>query len=626
MLWSAAVAFSLTWSLLCNLALEFMQTGGNWNRLVTYTLDDTAVLFLLGSLLVWCVFLFLWTVTSLLRIAVAVLTALTLVVGYANYKKITVRMEPLYPSDLAFAREATFLGQMVGGTTIATLAALVGLAVFSVLLSSRILARRYPRRRRRLQRREALLRGCGRTAIVVLSLGALGYSAQFNQTDNQVRAAYEAGGADWKPWFQRLNYYSNGFIGGLLYNTSVPAMAEPAGYDRAAMQDIALRYQARATQVNAGQSAGILAEANVILVLSEAFADPTLVEGVRYAEDPIPYTRRLMAQVPSGRMLTQQYGGGTANMEFEVLTGLSLSQFMPQMSSPYQMLLPEQSTFPSAVGNGHTFGRLAVAVHPYMTSMYKREQTYPVLGFEDFVGEDDMTAPDKLEDSEFVSDAAAFAEVVRQITDRDGPLLVNLVTMQNHFPMSDQYERPISVTGLRGHYEKEAGGYGRGLRYTDVALRRFLTRLRALDEPTAVVFYGDHQPGIWPENIQERNGNLAMRTTPFFFWANFGLSEDPVTAEYTSPIYFLPLLHRAAGATVSPFYALLLDLYDAVPAMARGLVLGSDGEPLRAGDLSSEARRLLRDYRLVQYDLSIGHRYVEDQIFPQAVPSTLASD
>src|SRR5690606_2323849 len=117
----------------------------------------------------------------------------------------------------------------------------------------------------------------------------------------------------------------------------------------------------------------------------EAFTDPSQVKGVSYAQDPIPHTRRLMSKIPSGNMLAQLFGGGTANMEFEALTGLSLSQFKPQMNSPYQMLLPEHSSFPSAVGNGMTFGRRAIAVHPYMTSMYKRERSYPVLGFEDFV-------------------------------------------------------------------------------------------------------------------------------------------------------------------------------------------------------------------------------------------------
>ena len=625
-LWAAAMVTSLSWSFLCNLVLELMQTGGNWDRLVTYTLHDRAVLFALGSLLVWCVFLLVWAVTSLLRVALAVLTALTLVVGYANYKKITVRMEPLYPSDLFFAGEATFLGQMVGLKTVAALTTLVGLAVFTILLAARILARRYPRRGGGRTHRESSLRLLSRTIVAVLSLSTLVYAAQFNQTGNQVRAAYEAGGAEWKFWFQRLNYYSNGFVGGMLYNTQVPAMEAPPGYGRRTMQEISDRYRDRANERNASRPRDVLSNANIIMVLSEAFSDPTEVEGVTYAEDPIPYARELMRDVPSGHMLAQLYGGGTANMEFEALTGLSLSQFMPQMNSPYQMLLPELESFPSAVGNGMTFGRRAIAVHPYMTSMYKREQSYPVLGFEDFIGLEDMAEPSKLEHSEFVSDAAAFSEVEKQISSLDDPVLVNLVTMQNHYPMSDHYERPIPVTGLKGDYEKEASGYGRGLRYTDDALRGFLDRLRSLDEPTAVIFYGDHQPGIWPQSIQRMNGNLAMRTTPFFLWANFELVRDPVTAEYTSPIYFLPLLHQATDAPIPPFYALLLELYEEVPAMAQGLMLDQHGDRVRPSDLPPKAREVLRHYRLVQYDLSIGSRFSEDEMFPQARRSTMASN
>jgi hypothetical protein len=460
-----------------------------------------------------------------------------------------------------------------------------------------------------------------RFLVVAMTVSMLGYASRFNDTGNQVRAAYEATGAHWTFWFQRLNYFRNGFVGGLLYNTNVPAMEQPGDYGRDTMQAIADRYVERARALNSDRAADSLDGVNIVVVLSEAFSDPTKVKGIRYREDPIPYTRSLMQGSTSGTMLAQLVGGGTANMEFETLTGMSLSQFTPQMMSPYQMLIPDYASFPSAVGHAKVAGREPIAVHPYITSMYKRDAVYPILGFDKFVSEDDLSDPVYLDKSDFVSDQTAFDEVRHQIDETDAPLLVNLVTMQNHYPMKDQYDDPLPVTGLTGDARAEAEGYGRGLQYTDAALEEFIAGLEASDEPTAVVFYGDHQPGIWPEDVRDRNGDLAMRETPFFVWANFP-TDKIETAPMTSPIYFLPLLYDAVGAPLPPWYALLHDLYASVPAMEQGIYVDGKGDSHPRRQLPPGAQQLLDDYRLLQYDLSVGKRYTEDVMFEQAPPET----
>ncbi len=160
---------------------------------------------------------------------------------------------------------------------------------------------------------------------------------------------------------------------------------------------------------------------NVVFVLSEAFTDPTSLRGLEFEEDPIPFTRDVMSRTTSGAMLAQLYGGGTANMEFEALTGQSLSQFQPQMNAPYQQLLPRYASYPSVVGYFKRLGHKAVAVHPYMTTMYQRDRVYPKLGFDEFVYDETMDSTERLEDSEFISDDAALAEVMRQIKRRGHP-------------------------------------------------------------------------------------------------------------------------------------------------------------------------------------------------------------
>ncbi|MGN6576866.1 MAG: LTA synthase family protein [Nocardioides sp.] len=619
------LAFSMLWAALCNLTIEFLQTGGNVNRLITYTLGTKPWLFLLGAGFVWCIMLLLWAIVGRLWIATALLAALTVVVSYANYTKMTLRLEPLYPSDLSFVRDASFLGHMVGVGSLLAVLGFVGLVTAVIALAARVLRRHIPTvRRTRLGGRATAyaVRACVAVAVVTL----LGYATHFNSTGNRVREVYEAADADWAFWYQRLNYFQNGFVGGFLYNMNVPAMVEPRGYSKEAMNAIAARYVDRATSRNLAADAHPLGDTNIVLVLSEAFSDPTRLKGVRYAEDPIPYTRHLMSETPSGTMLAQLFGGGTANMEFEALTGMSLSQFEPQMQSPYQMLIPGYQSFPSAVGLADSQGRTPIAVHPYMTSMYKREAVYPILGFQDFFAEKDMPDAKRLEKSNFISDASAFDEVLQQLNASKRPALINLVTMQNHFPMAGLYARPLPITGVSGDFKKEAEGYGRGLQYTDAALRDFIAELRDIDEPTAVVFYGDHQPAFWPESVREANGELAMHSTPFFFWANTPLKKQDLAA-VTSPVFFLPLLYQSLGVELPPYYALLLDLYDELPAMEQNTYLSSTGQPVSPAELNPRAKQLLHDYRLVQYDLSIGRRYSQaDLFYPQETSVSRASE
>jgi phosphoglycerol transferase MdoB-like AlkP superfamily enzyme len=402
-------------------------------------------------------------------------------------------------------------------------------------------------------------------------------------------------------------------VAGLLYNLDVPPMARPDGYGREAMAEVADRWTRLAEQTNRGRDADLLEELNVVVVLSEALSDPTIVPGVELAEDPIPFTRRLMASTTSGAMLSPQVGGGTANMEFEALTGLSLSQFQPQLTSPYPMLVADEPTFPSAVRLFEQLGKRPVAIHPFDPHMYKRDRVYPAFGFDEFVDESAMGSTARIGRTKYISDAAAFDEVADHLEESDEPLFVNLVTMQNHFPMAGKYDDPIEVSGVSGTTAEQLAGYARGLRHSDDALRDFVRGLRRSDEPTAVIVYGDHSPAFWARDPAFQDDRRLLRRTPFLLWSN--VERLPAeTLPLTSPVYFLPLLMDRVGVPVPPLYALLSRLHEEVPAMALGELHAADGAVTPRAGLGATARDLLADYRLVQYDLVAGEGYAEEQL------------
>ncbi|RYU09609.1 LTA synthase family protein [Nocardioides iriomotensis] len=615
----ALLAFA--WAALCNLAIELLQSSGGF----TFALKPA--LFLLGSLLLWVAMVAVWALTGRLRVAAAALVVVTVLIGYANHVKMVLRREPLYPDDFAIAPHAGFLEEMVGGGTVAAVAAVTVLLAALALVVGWRWRKRHPRPPR--EGRRTLVRALVvRLVVATLAVGTLVYAAGFNQPGNAVRAAYRLGDAEWASWSQEKNYTYNGFVGGMLYNLDVPVMKKPDDYSRATMEQIAARYVAAAQTTNATRSPTALDGVNIVVVLSESFSDPTMLDGIELDEDPIPYTRSLMEQTTSGQMLAQRYGSGTANMEFETLTGMSTSQFDPRLMTPYQMLVPRYDQFPSFVGLTRAWGYDRVAVHPYDTYMYRRESVYPILGFQDFVDRREMTVRKRIQGSPFISDNSAFTEVQHQIDTHDKPLLTHLVTMQNHFPMADSYDAPMTVRGADGSTEDDAEAYLRGLSFSDRALRKFLTTLSESDEKTAVLFFGDHLPPVWPDHVAEENGPVGMRETPFLMWSNFLTFNNPQPV--TSPVFLLPLLMDQLGAPLPPYYQLLLQLHAQIPAMRAGQLYDGEGSRLDPDELAPEAQQLLHDYRLVQYDLSVGQRWSQDaMLYPRSTedqPASAASE
>ena len=260
-------------------------------------------------------------------------------------------------------------------------------------------------------------------------------------------------------------------------------------------------------------------------------------------------------------------------------------------------------------GTGHR----AIAIHPYFTGMYQRQKVYDNLGFDEFVHDTTMQSQKKIERGEFISDESAFGEVLHQISTNEQPAFINLVTMQNHVPVTGSYEKPLPVNGVEKQQAERAGQYARGLIYTDVALADMLSSLEENEEPTYVVFYGDHQPGIYNDEVVDRNPGIGMYQTPCFIWSNQGT--EPVAAPLTSPTMFLPMLFEMAGAQVPPYYALLDAVRGEVPAMEQGKFFDAEGTEYDEGSFTPWAKELLHDMALVQYDFSIGQRYAVDDMF-----------
>ena len=608
------MVLSVLAALLAYLFLDVVQRDWDFGGALQHDLREVPVLTLLGSSVVWAVILAAWALVGRLSVAAGLVALVTAGLAFADHTKLQLRLEPIFPSDFVYLSQPGFLAEMVGtryvvllGVAVLVLAAVGGWALW-------FLSRRHPRPGPRSDPRRWLRNLVGRVTVFALAFAYLNYAGEFNQPGNHLRQAYDAHGARWASWNQSENYERNGFVGGMLYNTGIDAMQAPPGYSAETMRELVRRYSDIAADMNNRVAPGAPDDVNVVVVLSESFGDPTKMKGIDLPDDPIPYTHRVMERTTSGTMLAQKFGGGTANMEFEVLTGMSMSEFAPQLAIAYQMLVPDYDSFPSAVERFEHLGHDTIAIHPFTTQMYRRASVYPTLGFDEFISQGELQVEDRIDRSPLISDASAFNEVRHQIERADNPLFVNLVTMQNHYPTGGIYDDPVPTSGLTDDPKKNLEGYLRGLRHSDDALREFLDGLRGSDEKTAVVFYGDHQPPFWPSRVRARNGFVRVHSAPYFMWANFPLRAAP-RERLTSPIFFLPMLSRATGATLPPYYALLLRLHEQISAMESGRYFERGAGEVTKDELSPAASRVLADYRMVQYDLSVGHRYAADAMW-----------
>lgn len=591
---------------------------GTTERLAALKLPVLAV----SGLAVWGFVGLLHALTGRLWLTTGLALAGTAFIAFADFFKMEFRSEPLFPTDATYLKEAGLLADSLGAGMVAALFGGLVVIVAAPWGVSRLL--RWVRRRQGegqapTTARAAAPRGRAlalRTGLGVAA-GLVAFTAvTFNQDGNVLRRAYDEAGVYWAPWSQLDNYAKNGFVAAVLYNLPATAMDEPEGYGPEAMGELVARYRTAATAINATRDPAGLADTNIVLVLAESVTDPTILQGVAPSEDPLPHLRELMSGNTSGDLLVSGYGGGTANVEFETLTGLAMANYQAQVHSAFQMLVAQRDSFPSHLARFPDHASLTI--HPYVASFYRREVVYPVFGFERSEFINDMGHTEKIESDRYVSDAALYAEVMDELRASDRPLVVNAVAMQNHGPQTG-YAEPIEAEGpFSGAQAEQVGQYLRGLRYSDEALAQLVADLEEFEERTIVLFYGDHNVPIWPQSVLDQNPPQAQFTTPWVVFANFDTFEVDPGAQVT-PNLLLNQLVTAAGAPVTPLEALLTALQEEVPALGTSMVLDPSGRIAETEDqLSPRARELLADYRLAQYDLTVGEGYAADALY--AVP------
>ncbi len=603
---------------------------------------DGNFVFVLNVILVALLYLMLLMLLNRFWASSIVMLAAGIIVAVIEHFKIEIRYEAILPADLGFLGSNT--GNMLTFAPAgAHVTILIALAVFAVLLVP-VLALRYAdgRKGRMIQTDDRRLNLTSRLILLLLPILVFAlYCMHVSATDSLANKFSRALGDTPSMWDSVYDAQRNGPLVAFTRQLNPKIMDKPSNYSEETMKKVAARYQKKAEMINASRTNN-LTDSTVVYVLSESFSDPSRVPGLKTSKDSMPSIRKIKAGTTSGLMLSSGYGGGTANLEYMGLSGLSMANFDSSLSSPYQQLVPSQHWTPTI---NQMWGAPAnsLGYHPYESSMYSRATNYKKFGFSHFytlTGPDVIKYQDKIDESPYVSDKSSYDSALEGIKSGKTNKFIQIITMQNHMPYHEWYENndytAESTTGtpLGDDEQQSIETYQKGVEITDQATQEFLNELDALDKPVTVVFYGDHLPGIYSSASEDDNNSLALHLTDYFIWSNkvSGSQGNKASdAAYSSPNFFVAQAADHMNAKVSPYLAFLTEMHSKIAAMeppvvnkiqgwdripeGQNIYLDQNGNPMSTDDFDKETKQLLADYKLIQYDITAGKNYLKDTDF-----------
>lgn len=585
----ALTVFFLT-PLVALLFLEYANPAGP--GLIFYSIRPSCLLrFGVTAFLFYIVMGFLFALTGSMRFSGCFLCIFSIIFSLTNYFTTTFRGIPILASDLTIMGTAmNVVGNYKYSLDLTRTITLLGLITWCILLF-RVKRLRLPKGKKRIS---AIL---GSAAICFASFWIMIYTPVMTVTPMHVTV---------NTFRPIKSYRKNGCVLTFMRSIQLMIIHKPDGYSANAAEEIAAPYRSETSSGNAKTP-------NVIAIMDEAFADLQAVGDFRTSEDVMPFYHSLTKNTVKGFSYVSVFGGQTANTEFEFLTGLSKA-FVPASATPYQLyiksLLPGLTTH---LGNQDYQGMLAF--HPFRANGYNRDHVYPNLGFSDFISlkDLDVSASDKIRN--FVSDAADFQVIIDQYEQAkkksNAPFYLFNVTMQNHSGYDqdfDNLDMPISIEEKCD--DPELKRYLNLIHHSDTALKSLIEYFSKQKDPTVIVFFGDHEPGLSNEvyskilgkNVEKLSAeeNMNLYKTPFLIWANYDIEEQENVN--ISMNYLSTLMLESTGMKLSPFNQFLLDIHKQIPVLTTNGYFGEDGSYYSLKDESSPYYESLRKYQILQYN------------------------
>ena len=315
-------------------------------------------------------------------------------------------------------------------------------------------------------------------------------------------------------------YRDYGFSTCFTRDFGVLGVARPEDYSNETVEEILDEIDEEPASPIFGESDD-LQRPNLVFVQLESFFDVSMINGASFSRDPIPNFHMLTQTCPTGALRVPTVGGGTANVEFEMMAGMNMD-FFGAGETPYITII-SQKTCETAAHVLKRQGYAATALHNNTGTFYSRNSVYANLGFDHFIPLEYMPDPTYTETGWARDEILArlIPDVMKSTEERD---LIFAISVESHGKYPDEYEpKPLDIEVLslpEGVPEAPFCNYVNIISDVDAFIGTLLDKLNTCGEPTVAVFYGDHLPGLGLESDMLSSGDLY--TSRYVIWNNYG--------------------------------------------------------------------------------------------------------
>ncbi|MCC8136838.1 MAG: sulfatase-like hydrolase/transferase [Clostridiales bacterium] len=623
---AAFVLMNISYGRAVSAVLAVLLPIGTLVALENYThviSDLTVMIFILNLLFFYVLYGLMTFLFGSVKRGFLVATLIPMIFGLANYFVVSFRGTPIVPWDfLSIGTAASVAGNFSFTLTWKSYFSVIAF-VWIILLASKSSVS-FRKKKVRIPLAAAFL------ACMIL------YVSGIQNTSFQ-----SFFGMDTTLFTINVFYRNNGIAAAFLGNLRFLNVEEPDGYSVSAVEEIAAEYSgnddsqednstdATDTSDTAAESdaadntdstedtgTGTAADdvtqyPNIIIVLDEAFSDLSVYGDFATSEEVMPFFKSLQEEAIGGEVYVSVKGGNTANTEYEILTGDTMG-FLPAGSVPYQQYI--KSDMPSLASYLSSLGYGTLAIHPYNASGWDRDDVYEYFGFDEFLDKTDFVNPTYLRS--YISDQSAFDKIIEQYEekDEDERLFTFEITMQNHSGYSKDspgFDAYIELTDVTNKTTQVLATekYLTLMNETDKALQSLVEYFEEQEEPTIILFLGDHQPSDYitnqirricgvddPETVEEIQQGYRV---PFVIWANYDLESEYY--EGISANYLGGILLEAAGVPLTEYQTYLSGLMETLPIINANAYCDADGT-FYAWNTDDTYDSILNTYQILQYN------------------------
>jgi len=445
-------------------------------------------------------------------------------------------------------------------------------------------------------------------------------------------------------WNLTTEYRNNGFILEFFKSYKRSLMFAPRDYNKTKVMEYAseLGYSEKSVSLEDIYISIPRGELpNVIVIMNEAYWDADNMTGIMLNQDPMESVRDIMAKNGNLSLLSPQYGGGTANVEYEFLTGKNIMYYPPH-AMVYQMFITKKQWSLAWYFNGLDYA--TTAIHPYRDWFWKRNLVYPLLGFDNFYYEANMNYIDKK--AGYISDKAVSDEIIsryKMFSDSgEKPVFTFAVTMQNHgdYHGKRYKEEDRQIELMRKIDEKTDGmaeSFFEGVRYASEAFVYLTEYFENIERPTYIIMFGDHSPHFARDTLfyaLDENANLHFKDiyntniTPLIIWTNQDNPEINEKIRSINTVSSFMLTEEIFNLTNLPktgYIQMLSEIKEQTKGFTdkytldkNGVLTGRNPETVDAESEETPEMLLIKDIfdklRIVQYDATLGKNHFIDEL------------